>query len=152
MKRVLAILGICLALGVLTPAAMGVEPYSDAPVNTGITGTTATFTSPDTFPPGATVTIIVNGQAIGTRTADANGQLTFELTGLECGTTYTVQTEYAGVISTPTTVTTDPCTAGIPFTGSTTDLGRNIVLGAGLAAFGGMIVLFARRRRNAHAA
>lgn len=152
MKRVLAILGIILALGVLAPAAMGVEPYSGAPVSTGVTGTTATFTSPDTFPPGAAVTIIVNGQAIGTRTADANGQLTFELTGLECGTTYTIQTEYAGEISAPVTITTDPCAAGIPFTGSTTDLGRNVALGAGLAALGSMIVLLARRRRNAHAA
>lgn len=149
MKRVLTALSIAglAALLVAGPAGAQTDPYSGSVTQTGDTRSSVEF-EVDCAPfAGADVTISLGGAVVGTEACASGDVLLVDVSGLDCGTAYTVTAAAGSQVIDLGAVSTDPCIATLAFTGASDSLGRNAAIGGSLLALGAGLVLFGRRRR-----
>ena len=106
------------------------------------------------FPPDTPVTFSLDGEVLGTVTADANGDCAFTFTMPDACGVYTLTASGGGVVRTSTI--TVPCAAApvsaagaLPYTGS--DSLPIAQLGIGLLAVGAFVTILVRRRHAAPA-
>ncbi len=159
-RMVLLVFVAAFAVALSAPAAHA--QYNNTPTltvdNPNVTVCQVVMITGTNFPPNASIPVSVDGVVVGNATTDGTGTFTFpwNTCGASVGShTVTASVPGASVLSVVVNVqapgTTTIPTTTLPVTGSSSTLGL-ARLGAGLVAFGAIVVLIARRRLQAQAA
>jgi len=156
-RRIFLLAGLLVLLGA-SPALAQYNPKSITvnPTTAQVGGSVAVSAS--CFTAGSTVTFALNGTAVGTAVANAQGTANFQLTipaGTAAGSATITASGSDCSTGAPTTVTATVNVAGatvtvpgsLPVTGSS-NTGLLTAGGAALVGGGAMIVLVTRRRRS----